>query len=69
MSRETQINNTFQIKEEFKQGNPKYFSPLPTKPQRCIHYHGRSGKTKVYTEEQRMLFQMQQVGNEVEFEV
>ena len=68
MSRETQINNTFQIKEEFEQGNPKYFSPLPTKTQRCFS-HGRSGKTKVYTEEQRMLFQMKLVGNEVEFEV
>ena len=68
MSRETQINNTFQIKEEFEQSNPKYFSPLPMKIQRCFS-HGRSGKTKVFTEEQRMLFQMQKVVNEVEFEV
>ena len=69
MAYEDQVNNSHMIKKEFNQSNPKYFSPLPRKTQRCVHYHGRSGKTKVFTEEEKFLYRIKMIGNEVEFEV
>jgi hypothetical protein len=49
------INNTFQILEEFSQKSKAYHPPLPRKMQRVFH-RGRSGKVKIYTEEERFLY-------------
>ena len=35
-----------------------YHSPLPRKKQRKVHYIGRSGRPRILTEEQIMLYKM-----------
>ena len=51
-AKEDKINNSYQILEEFSQRSGAYHCPLPRKKQRVTHYRGRSGKVKIYTEEE-----------------
>ena len=45
-----------------------YRPPLPVKPQRCRHYRGRSGKVKVYSEEEILRYQLSKVPDRSIFE-
>jgi len=69
MSYEDQVNNSHMIKKEFEQKSLKYFPPLPRKTQRCVHYIGRSGKAKVFTEEERFLYRVREISRNIRFEV
>ena len=51
------INNSWQIKEEFNQKSKAYHPPLPRKKQRVMH-RGRSGKVRVFSEEEIFLYLM-----------
>lgn len=58
MNLENQINNSFQIEEEFK--SKKIKKTLYKKSvKKEFKPRGRSGNPKVFTEEQIMLFKMQ----------
>ena len=52
-----QINNSYFIQQEFKQKSKAYHPPLPCKMQRTTP-RGRSGKVKIFTEEERFLYQI-----------
>ena len=52
-----QINNSYFIKQEFEQKSKAYHPPLSRKMQRTSH-RGRSGKVKVFTEEEIFLYQV-----------
>lgn len=54
---EIQINNSYFIKQEFKQKAKAYHAPLPMKKQR-VHKKGRSGKVRIFTEEEIFLYKM-----------
>ena len=68
MSYEDQVNNSHMIKKEFEQKNLKYFSPLSRKTQRCFS-SGRSGKARVFTEEERFLYRVREISRNIGFEV
>uniref|UniRef100_A0A6H2A6M4 Uncharacterized protein n=1 Tax=viral metagenome TaxID=1070528 RepID=A0A6H2A6M4_9ZZZZ len=55
---EDAINNSYQILEEFKckQQKQSIRKPLSKKP---ITHHGRSGKCRTYTDEQKLLYKLQ----------
>jgi len=57
MSLELQINNSYQIEEEFKSREVKKTIYRPKKKKKPRDYF-RSGNPKVFTEEQIMLFKM-----------
>jgi len=52
-----QINNSYFIKNEFKQKSGAYKAPLPRKMQRTTS-RGRSGKVYHYTAEEIFLYQV-----------
>ena len=63
---EDSINNTFQIKEEFKFKDVKksiYKSPLPRKRQRFTAKASPRGKVKTYTEEEIYLYRLKKYGS------
>ena len=66
MSYEDQVNNSHMIKDEFDQKNLKYFPPWKTK--RCFS-SGRSGKVRVFTEEERFLYRVREISKSIRFEV
>lgn len=63
--KEKELNNLYQIKEEFEQRPKMYKPPLPKKRQRCTHYRGRSGKVRVFTEEERLLYALKHLSEEL----
>jgi len=58
MSSENQINNSFQIKEEFKSREIKKTLYRPPMKKKSPRQYFRSGNPRVFTEEQIMLFKM-----------
>jgi hypothetical protein len=54
--------------EETKAPAPRYQDPLPRKRQRVMA-RGRSGKPRIWTEEEIFLYQLRQASKEIEWEV
>ena len=60
MTRENSINNSYQIKEEFRRRPKLYHPPLARKRQRVMAEPEPNGECRCYTEEEIFIYQCQQ---------